>query len=80
MFVGRFSFPSCEAFERAAARSQLSLGSFLASPERPRMDCNACEFCLDKKKNGGPGLKLGPGTNFVEFISKSAGAERLRKF
>ena len=21
------------------------------------MDCNACEFCLDKKKNGGPGLK-----------------------
>ena len=25
-------------------------------------------------------LCLGPGTNFVEFISKSAGAERLRKF
>jgi len=23
---------------------------------------------------------IGPGTNFVEFISKSAGAERLRKF
>ena len=25
-------------------------------------------------------LGVGPGTNFVEFISKSAGAERLRKF
>ena len=24
--------------------------------------------------------EIGPGTNFVEFISKSAGAERLRKF
>ena len=59
LFGARFSFPSCEAFERAAARSQLSLGSFLASPERPRMDCNACEFCLDKPRFGGAGRSAG---------------------
>ena len=23
----------------------------------PSEDCNECKFCLDKKKNGGPGLK-----------------------
>ena len=28
----------------------------------------------------GMSREFGPGTNFVEFISKSAGAERLRKF
>ena len=49
----------------------LSVGRILTGKKKNSMPLFDEHRCLPP---------LGPGTNFVEFISKSAGAERLRKF
>ena len=77
----------------ASAPADAVFGGRFATGEAPRPTTSASE--ADEGDgvggDGGTGIEhfdlfepdptpIGPGTNFVEFISKSAGAERLRKF